>query len=258
MKNSTKALRSFIGDVVRRQLTEAKSKRSGAPKSFAQYRKLFGSALRDVKAPKNMVSDVSDVSYEGGSYFDPLWRSWEAWESESDKSDESWKEHVGYFVHDAVIDMYSIAGGSHEDAGPDAAKRVVSKLTTGDAGKPAASSGSEKLNAKSLAEKLAKHINDAIADSAPGIKYRGNFKVKGSGSSVKIVGETDSINKLQSVIYNALVDGKLGATFETNDEYMYDNERLDMAVDLYDLRDKIGSSRDSDRMIVVTIYVESA
>lgn len=103
------SLRKLIKEEVEGALDEADKASQGPPKTFADFRKRMGVALKKAGADPALVGEVNDTGYEGGGVFSALWRAWEGIEMElkdaGDEASEVWKDMVEYYVHDAVIDM---------------------------------------------------------------------------------------------------------------------------------------------------------
>lgn len=98
-------LRKLIREEVEQALDEAEKKSKEPPKTFADFRKQVGAALKKAKAPAALVDEVNDVDYEGGGVASSLYGAWENIRLELKDDPAAWPELVGYYVHDAVIDM---------------------------------------------------------------------------------------------------------------------------------------------------------
>lgn len=103
------SLRRLIREEVEQALDEADKAKKGPPKTFAEFRKQVGAALKKAKAPPALVDEVNDTGYEGGGVVSALWNAWSNIESElkdaGPDAAKEWPDLVGYYVHDAVIDM---------------------------------------------------------------------------------------------------------------------------------------------------------
>lgn len=103
------SLRKLIREEVEQALDEADKKAKGPPATFAEFRKLLAAALKKAKAPAALVAEVGDTDDEGGGVPSALYRAWENIRLElkdaGANAAKEWPDLVGYYVHDAVIDM---------------------------------------------------------------------------------------------------------------------------------------------------------
>jgi hypothetical protein len=184
-------LRKLIREEIEGALDEADKAAKGPPKTFADFRKRMGAALKKVGADPALVGEVNDMGYEGGGVFSALWRAWEGIEMElkdaGEESGEVWKDMVEYYVHDAVIDMMDEYGNpmnyepGHKPGKVDApalAKATVDAMLGNQVTKvkpPAADQAQARIPA---VKRLAKQVAELLAPVVKVTSVSGNLKAK--------------------------------------------------------------------------------
>lgn len=110
-KMKLEQLRKLIREEIETALDEApktRNKPSAPPENFGEFRKQFAAALRAAGASREIVSDASDLGYEGGETFGEIWQAWteiEVHQRRGKIDQDIWLDIIDYSVHDAAINI---------------------------------------------------------------------------------------------------------------------------------------------------------